>query len=330
MKNNLLKTVAVIAIAVAMLATTVTSFAATATTVTTYNETTEKLHVVSTISDVDAGVMVTYLASSKADGSVSNKDDIVYIGQKTASEGEQIVFSYDAPSKAITSAKLLYGSNLSAVATALNGDANKAVRVAGVEISEVPEGTVLTIVDKDGNPLDGKTATLGNSETGSLTIDLPDLYELKSVEVDGVDQDITTGAFQVKGGSAVVVECVYIATEKVELDGAKQYFVQEIGEGGVTLDTVGLVCKINGTYSPDYTYGVYAVDKNGEAFVLGESVDVEGETKQLDRGYYPAVVNAEDGGYYAVQLASEADLTGVKLYPYYNDGTGTGNIIIWK
>lgn len=311
MKNNLLKTVAVIAIAVAMLATSVTSFAATASTVTTYNESSEKLHVVSTVSDVDTGVMVTYLATKK--GTVSEKDDIVYIGQET-SAGSPIVFSYDALNA--TSAKILYGSNLSAVATALNGDTNKEVSVAGVEVTGVPEGTTVTITDSESNP----TTMLGNNEAGSLSIDLPDFYELKSVKVDGNAQDITADAFQVKGGSAVVVECVYIATEKVELDGAKQYFVQEIGEGGVTLNTVGLVCKINGNNA--YTYGVYA-EKDGAPFELDAAAEVT-------NGFYPAVVNAEDGGYYAVQLASEADLTGVKLYPYYNDGTGTGNIIIGK
>ena len=316
MKNNLLKTVAVIAIAVAMLATSVTSFAATASTVTTYNETSNKLHVVSTVSDVDTGVMVTYLATKE--GTVSTKNDIVYVGQET-SAGSPIVFSYDALNA--TSAKILYGSNLSAVATALNGDTNKEVSVAGVTVTGVPEGTIVTITDSESNP----TTKLGNNETGSIEIDLPDFYELKSVKVDGNDQDVTANAFQVKGGSAVVVECVYIATEKVELDGAKQYFVQEIGEGGVALDTVGLVCKINGT-GTGYIYGVYAEKSDGTAFELEVGGAVEGEETPLEPGFYPATVS---GGYYAVQLAAEVGtLGGVKLYPYYNDGKG--NIIIGK
>jgi hypothetical protein len=317
MKNNLLKTVAVIAIAVAMLATSVTSFAATASTVTTYNEGTSKLHVVSTVSDVDAGVMVTYLATKK--GSVSSNEDIVYIGQETAA-GSPIVFSYDAPSAAITSAKLLYGSNLSDVATALNGDPNNEVSVAGVTVTGTPEGTVITVTDSQTPGV--VTDKLGNNEEGSIEIDLPDFYELKSVKVDGnVIEDVTTNAFPVKGGSEVVVECVYIATSKVELDGAKEYFVQEIGEGDVTLDTVGLVCKINGT-GTGYTYGVYAEKSDGTAFELEVGGAVEGEETPLEAGFYPAVINAEDGGYYAVQLAAEEGaLNGVKLYPYYNNGT---------
>lgn len=307
MKNNLLKTVAVIAIAVAMLATTVTSFAATASTVTTYNEGSEKLHVKSTVSGVDAGVMVTYLATKE--GTVNQKDDIVYIGQET-STGADITFDYDA--LYATSAKILYGSDNSEVATGLNTtDTNREVRVAGVTVTGAPDGTIFTVYDSEKPAIE--TEFLGNNETGSIEIDLPAKYALSKVTVDDVDQDPTARAFAVKGGSTVAVEYVLVAGE-VDLDGAKEYFVNEEAEDDSVLYTKGLVCKINGLKS-GANYGIYA-EKDGQPFELDS-------TLEITNGFYSAGWSGD--AYYAVQLATHVQgaLEGVNLYPAY----AIGNVI---
>ncbi len=306
MKNNLLKTVAVIAIAFALLATTVTSFAATASTVTTYDETAEGISVVSTIEGVQDDVVVTYLATKA--GKVSSKNDIVYVNQ-AVSNGSAITFAYTAPG--VVNAKILYGSDDAGTATALNnGDENKDAFVGPKFKAPAGIGYVVTV--------DGvEKSMLGNSEYGTLQLTVPDKYELVSVMVDGeLYEGVIPASFEVSAYSIIDVVAKLVANE-VELDDADEYFVQETAADGSTLYTKGLVCKINGT-KPGYTYGVYAIDEIGNSYELVQGSD-------LEPGFYPAVVDAADGGYYAVQLATDVEgaLDNITLKPCYNNGLTT-------
>lgn len=313
MKNNLLKTIAVIAIAVAMLATTVTSFAATATTVTTYSEDATAPHVVSTVSDVPQGVMVTYLASKN--GTVSSKDDIVYIGQATSDGSTLIEFEYDA--LANPTAQILYGSNLADVATALNGDAPVTISASGVEITVDAGVESYSVIDSEEKDITD-TKILGSTEDGTLNVTLKAGYELASVTVNGVDVENPTSAISVKAGDVVVVNTVdtscpvnitAITVDEDDIDKVVMYDAAKSKNGAYTvddeLDYEYLLCQITAGAEQAEEFGVYAKNADGTGFEL--------EDNGTTGGYYPAI-GATDG-YYAVLLAAE-DMSGVTLIPY--------------
>ncbi len=301
MKNNLFKTIAVTAITVAMLTTTVTSFAATASTLTTYNETSQKPHVVSTVSGVEKGVMVTYLAS--VNGTVEKEADIVYINQ-VESDGGTIKFEYDALTS--NTAQILYGSVDPDVAAGLRVYANQTVSAAGVTITTDAGVDSYEVKDSELNIID-YPYTLGNTEDGFLTVNVKEGYELSSVKIDGDEQELTVGGFTVKAGNVVEIKTVNtsspVAITSVAVDSAD--FNAVVTAEGNELEYRYLLCQITGDVSEVTEYGVYAT-KAGEAFEL--------DPEEPTGGYYKSLGVTD--GYYAVLLAAE-DMSDVTLVPYW-------------
>lgn len=316
MKNNLLKSVAAAATASALLFSTVTSFADTtpsATTVTTYSKGTVSVN--STISGVAAGTMVTYLASKKANGTVENSDDILYIGQKT-SDGNAITFNYNLP-KSVTPtagnvlAKVKYGANDETTARELNKDTSTEVKYGELTIVKnncdiTVNGAVLT---------EDTTPSIGNGETVVFGITPNEGYAITEVYLNGtIDNNApTSGSVSVKySGTSMELVVICGAVSKDNTN------VVKVKDDTNTNTAKEIVCHkfVADQDTNNVTFGVYAKSADNTPYNI--------DNKTYAKGFYAA--NFETGtetNYYAVRLEAD-NLSGITLYPaYLKDNTVT-------
>ena len=304
MKNNLVKAVASIATATTLLFTTSICFAAEANTVTTYSE--DAIKVTSTVTGIEEGTMVTYLAGAD-NGEIASKDDIQYITQWTSAGINEVkTISYDLKTVPETNplATVKYGSDDSEVATALNTDTNAVVKVAGINAEYDASVVTLTVADKVG---------VGSKATATIAVE--DGYEVVSITVNGTEIDKTATTFEVpydgdntsvvivtkKVLQAPSVETAIVITDKVAIkDGAEE------------IPSVGAIGVINGE---PIEFGIY-VEYDNAPFAFADVTD----------GYFAAMPALEgtNASYYAVNIAGK-DLNGksYKVYTYakYADGT---------
>ncbi len=319
MKNNLLKSVAAAATASALLFSTVTSFADTtpsATTVTTYSKGTVSVN--STISGVAAGTMVTYLASKKADGTVENSNDILYIGQKT-SDGNAITFNYNLP-KSVTPtagnvlAKVKYGANNETTARELNKDISTEVKYG--ELTIVKNNCDITI---NGVKLtDNTKPAIGNGDTVEVGIAPVSGYEIKEVSLDTFEKDdaVATGSLSVKcdgTNKELVVICGAVSREATETAVVSVRDIDEtVTKNEKTYYHKGVVCsKFLPAGTENVIFGMYVRSANGDGttYSMGDIKD----------GFYAEGENQADtdASYYAVQLETDTEITGYNFYPAF-------------
>lgn len=304
MKNNLLKSVATVATASALLFSTVTSFAATATTVTTYKDN-GKVGVTSTITGATAGKMITYLASYKVDGSVEKAGDIAYIGQQTVPDSGNVTFSYDITKEGMTPdsviAKVKYGSDDAVTATALNKD----------ETSEVKYGALTITKNNCSIQIGGVKVTetndvkIGNGETVDVTIEPDDKYAINEIYINGEKYSGAASTVQVEYdavGTDLVVICGAVTNDTTSAVKVKD--CNETVEGKTMK---GIVCHgsvAKETDNSNVKFGVVAKEGNNY-FNMEGIVD----------GFYEAEVTGD--GFYAVQLETTENIT---LVPAYKSG----------
>lgn len=312
MKNNLVKSVAVFATASALLLSSVTCFAATAATTTTYAN--EKTSVVSTVSGVASGTMVTYLASSGENGAVTSSSDIVYIDQQTSDGATPLTFSYTLKN-ADTRATIKYGSDVSATATDLNeADTQKNVAIEGVTPDyDATKGSITFSAEK---------VAIGGEVTATVAPKAG--YEIDTVTINGSAVAVSGQSYTVpyKEGGATIAVTFKATVAPVEATAALKI------EGictvdGVEVPTIGLVGKLAGDVT-GLKYGIY-IEKDDVPFELSAA-------DEITNGFYEAAqVDEADAGYYAVQLAAvEFPAGSYVIKPYIGTQTYGDGITITK
>ena len=267
-----------------------TTFAAVST-VTTYTPT--SAHVVSTVSGFDSGDMVTYLAVKGTDATNvgTNGENIVYIGQDTADASGNAVFSYDltdVPATVGTYATIKTGSNN---ADATNGSDVVAVDEIVVNYVYVEHGSNKIIETESVYAGAGQTV---NVSLAKLSTDLAG-YEAMYVTV-GSDEYEYQGAITATAGSTV----------NVYLKDTNNPVVYQL-DGVVFDDNMAWTDEATGTtYSEKtgFVRVVGAVDKCWFTFSNGTAdYSIGDEIK-----FPVSNLNANAGGYYAVQIVDDASL----------------------
>lgn len=315
--KNLFKTLITVITVVCML-TSMTAFAATATanTVTKYNAA-NNVTVTSTVSDVETGKTVTYLAAQDTNGTAGiQADEIKFIDQKT-SEGSPLTFSYSIDNGSTdwqagtTITQVKYGSDDATVAATLNNDATSDVKFNGITVS-VNDGEATTEYQ------DYVTLTpsvIGNGDTKvDVAIEAVPGYEITSIKIgdaEAITDTAIIGSFQVDYNETIAIDVEAI-------DGIKVYLLNaEVTDGLTVYDE-----KTNQPL--EVVTGVGYFTGNAAKVGIQFSKDIDGAHSE---GYYDAVKPDGNAGYFAVQLAgTKADMTDVtvqKAYAENADGVKT-------
>ncbi len=304
--KNLFKTLITVITVVCMLVTCTTAFAATANTVTQYNAA-NNVTVISTVSDVASGTVVTYLAAQDTNATEGiEADEIKFIDQKT-SDGQPMTFKYSidngntdwTPGTTITQVK--YGSGNAAVSAALNNDATKDVKFSNITVSvkgKVTEDyeTYVTLTP----------SVIGNGDTDvDVAIEAASGYEIKSIKIGDADEVTDTaiiGSFKVDYNETIEIEVE-------EITGIKVYLLDaEVTDGLTVYDE-----KTNQPL--EVVTGVGYFTGNAAKVGIQFSKDIDGAHSE---GYYEAVKPDGNAGYFAVQLAgTETDMTDVTAQKAY-------------
>ena len=321
MKSNILKAVASVATATTLLVTSATCFAAeentvanTANTVTTYSD--GAISVKSTVTAAE-NAMVTYLASTKADGSVETKDDIVYITQWTSDgTAKEVAYTLKSDQAKVNnlSAVVKYGSDMSDVAAELNAaDETKTVQVNGVTVTKDNGVESVTGVEY--------VAIAGQTEIGFT---LAEGYMVDTITVNGevvsVEGNVVVVPYRENPTLDIKTKLTKAPVSAEETaDLSKIDADITVYENGEKLPTLGKVVKLANVDETVIEYGIYVENAEG-AFKFNE--------EDTNNGYYPAAVANEDG-YFAVNIASNL-LTegGYVAYPYYK--TASETVVIGK
>lgn len=198
MKSRKFKAVLAAVSAIAVLATAMTGFAApTITTETTYNLTTSKASVTTTVSGLnDKDAEVTLLVS--APGAGVNGSGISYIDQKAASDGTA-EFTYQLDKAALSDAT-------AAVVTSGN-DANEGTATGnlGVEVLNDVDEEMYTITYTE-------DAYGAGDETVNVAIAAKSGYEITDVKVAGVSRGKEVLAFAVDPTAVITVDAQAVVT----------------------------------------------------------------------------------------------------------------------
>jgi len=191
MKSRKFKAVLAAISAIAVLATAMTGFAATITTVTTYNLSTDKASVTTTVAGLtDTDAEVTLLVS--APGAGVNGSGISYIDQKAASDGTA-EFTYQLDKAALSDAT-------AAVVTSGN-DANEGTVTGdlGVEVLNDVDEEMYTITYTE-------DAYGAGDETVNVAIAAKTGYEITDVKVAGVSRGKEVLTFAVDPTAVITVD----------------------------------------------------------------------------------------------------------------------------
>lgn len=186
------KIVAMLVAFTVLMAIATSGLAATVATTTKYNAVDNKVVVDVIVEGVTGGKEVTYL--------VESGDEIVYIDQKTADEDGNLTFNYKVAQDDIVdlSANVQMGTDGAIVPT----PDDFVLDEIGVDAANA---TVKFY--KDANTTEEITGDIvvGAGETIYAKIEANDGYELESVTIAGVDQDIDTDVYEIVVGSDIVV-----------------------------------------------------------------------------------------------------------------------------
>ena len=306
MSKRLIKAVAIIATAMMVLLSTATCFAATADTFVKYEN--GVITVQSTMTDITAGSDVTYLATV-GEGAPSSKADILYIAQVNNSTGGPHTFTYTiSGDKADLIGQIKgyikYGSDNSTVAAGLNSsDPATQIKVNQIDVTYNAEH--IEAIEE---------VYVGAGANTTIAVDVKDGYEVTGVKINGVaaSEDVVASlryTVPYDDAPSLVIETAAVVAP-MTLEEVPATFTAEKLDGTL-LNTIGMVVKVSNMDENVSEFGIYVADSEGNALKLSDE-DIYG-------GYYPAVVN--DDGYYAVNVVSDADLTGYTVKPYYVIGS---------
>ena len=286
----LFKTLITVLTVVCMLSS-MTAFAASQTTVTKYNND-ASVNVISTVTDVAAHVIVTYIAASDANGNDTfDAGEIKYINQKT-SDGSAMTFEYAVKGEGWTAGNTItdvqYGSSDATVASQLEKDI-----IAYYDI-------VYSVVDAEGNTVNEAAeivGKIGEDWTGDYNIKALPGYEVTEVKINDVVKGDSEGAYTITEGDKVVITVapieglkVYLFKDATVADNYKVYDAK-------TDEELSVVSGV-GFYTG-------SAEKAQIKFANSEGVAFDIDEAHAD-GIYDAVPSGEASGYFAVQLAADA------------------------
>ena len=257
MKSRKFKAVLAAVSAIAVLATAMTGFAApTINSVTTYNLSTTKASVTTTVSGlVDQTAEVTLLVKTAVATDGVNGSGIAYIDQKPATGGSA-AFTYQLDKAAL-------GNATTAVVTSGN-DANEGTATGNLGVAALAD-------------VDGATYTIDYTETAYGSGDLkvhatvaakPD-YEITDIKVNGVSQGKEATALEVAPADVITVETKLSYVTPTVSDRAENLEVVNYGDGKVGTPTV---FKANGDWTEaGVSYKGYdfpAVEQAGQDYIV--------------------------------------------------------------
>jgi len=256
MKSRKFKAVLAAISAIAVLATAMTGFAATITTVTTYNLSTDKASVTTTVAGLtDTDAEVTLLVS--APGAGVNGSGISYIDQKAASDGTA-EFTYQLDKAALSDATAAVVTSGNDAGEAVTGDDDLGVTpVADVTSDEKYE--ILYNQDYVGTGDANVTAVI-NAKTG---------YEITEITWDGANgnqYDAGNASYTIP--RAAIASVAVTAQAKVTGPAIDATYVTVGEEAGVYYATT--IIKVSGDYEE------VGVEYKGFTFEAAGKVNNEG------------------------------------------------------
>ena len=255
MKSRKFKAVLAAVSAIAVLATAMTGFAATINSVTTYNLSTTKASVTTTVSGLeDQTAEVTLLVS--APGAGVNGSGISYIDQKAASDGTA-EFTYQLDKAALSDATAAVVTSGNDAGEAVTGDDSLGV-------------TPLADVNEAKYTIDYTETAYGSGDLKvHATVAANSGYEITDIKVNGASQGKEATALEVAPTDLITVETKLAYVTPTTSDRAENLEVINYGDGTVGTPTV---FKANGDWTEaGVSYKGYdfpAVEQAGQDYIV--------------------------------------------------------------